>query len=179
MFGSQAKWPCNNLCLLHALVVIWLTHCGLPVFLQVQIGDNPFTCFSIFTTWHSLPLATISDWGEVSWCNWQSLLTRKGRSSFLSLCHCGAEGQGHAQPALVHSYPAGHTFPEDKPYSSSSATSAFPSEAFPKKVLCHLLQLPQPLWLFRFLVSLSSSATFHSQWTPTWLLSRLYQLWCI
>lgn len=102
----------------------------------------PFTCFSIFTTWHSLPLATISDWGAASWCNWQSLCSpEKERVPF---CHCGAEGQGRAQPVLAHSYPAGHTFPEDKAYSSSSATSAFPSEAFRKKVLCHLHQLPQP-----------------------------------
>lgn len=135
----------------------------------------PFTCFSIFTTWHSLPLATISDWGAVSWCNWQSLCSPE--KEWVEQ----GKGQGRAQPVLAHSYPAGRTFPEDdKACSSSPAMSTFLSEAFWEKDSCvTFASYPSLLWLFPSLASLACLAMLHSQWTPTRLLSRLYQLECI
>lgn len=105
----------------------------------------PFTCFSIFTTWHSLPLTTKSDWGAASWCNWQSLCSpEKKRVPFR---HCGAgerAGSCSASPStFLPCWPhlpwrwQGLFFLICHVHISVRGISE-------ERLLCHLHQLPQP-----------------------------------
>lgn len=100
-FVSQGKfskevcsWLCNNLCLMCGLLsTLAYSHLSPLYFFRCSLERTSHYPFSIFTTWHSLPLATISDY-ECWRQRWQRMIYRtRLRALYKSYCclftkHC-------------------------------------------------------------------------------------------